>query len=170
MATASYVPVEIYLRSSYEPDAEYVDGKIEERPTGEHDHAAWQAAIQRWFFAHDREWNIEVLPELRVQVSSSRFRVPDVAVLDCDRPVEQIATYPPIAVFEVLSPEDTVRRLRRKLDDYAKMGIPQIWVIDPEDSSSFRYLDGELLRGEVFEEPARGISFRIEEITRLLRR
>ena len=137
---------------------------------GEHDHAAWQAAIQRWFFAHDREWNIEVLPELRVQVSPSRFRVPDVAVLDCNRPVEQIATHPPIAVFEVLSPEDTVRRLRRKLDDYAKMGIPQIWVIDPEDSSCFRYLGGELLRGEVFDEPRRGISFRIEEIAKLLRR
>lgn len=170
MATATYVPVEIYLRTSYEPDAEYVDGEIEERPMGEHDHAAWQAAIQRWFFAHDREWNIEVLPELRVQVSPSRFRVPDVAVLDCDRPVEQIATHPPIAVFEVLSPEDTVRRLLRKLDDYAKMGIPQIWVLDPEDSSSFRYQDGQLLRGEVFDEPARGITFRIEEIAKLLRR
>ena len=28
MAT-TYVPVEVYLRSSYEPDAEYVDGKID---------------------------------------------------------------------------------------------------------------------------------------------
>ena len=34
MATTTHVPVEVYLRSSYEPDAEYVDGKIEERPMG----------------------------------------------------------------------------------------------------------------------------------------
>ena len=34
MATTTHVPVEVYLRSSYEPDAEYVDGKIEERPRG----------------------------------------------------------------------------------------------------------------------------------------
>ena len=34
MATTTHVPVEVYLRSSYEPDAEYVDGKIEERPDG----------------------------------------------------------------------------------------------------------------------------------------
>jgi hypothetical protein len=27
MATTTHVPVEVYLRSSYEPDAEYVDGK-----------------------------------------------------------------------------------------------------------------------------------------------
>jgi hypothetical protein len=45
MATSTRVPIEVYLRSSYEPDAEYVDGEIEERPMGERDHAAWQAAI-----------------------------------------------------------------------------------------------------------------------------
>jgi hypothetical protein len=26
MATTTHVPVEVYLRSSYEPDAEYIDG------------------------------------------------------------------------------------------------------------------------------------------------
>jgi len=170
MDPIAHVPVEVYLRSSYEPDAEYVDGEIEERPMGEHDHAAWQMAILLWFSRPQDEWNIEVLPELRVQVSETRFRVPDVAILDFANPVEQVVTRIPIAVIEVLSPEDTVRKLRRKLDDYSKMGIPEIWVIDPEDGSSLRYLDGELLRAESFEEPARGISFRIEEIAKLVRR
>ena len=34
MATTAktHIPVEAYLRSSFEPDAEYVDGVIEERP------------------------------------------------------------------------------------------------------------------------------------------
>jgi hypothetical protein len=46
MATATaYMPVEVYLRSSFEPDAEYVDGAIRERPVGGLDHAAWQKAI-----------------------------------------------------------------------------------------------------------------------------
>ena len=45
MATATTVPMEVYLRSSYEPDSEYVDGVIEERPMGEYDHAAWPLAI-----------------------------------------------------------------------------------------------------------------------------
>jgi Uma2 family endonuclease len=170
VATATYVPVETYLRSSYEPDAEYVDGEIEERPAGEYNHAAWQASILRWFAAHEHEWNIYVLPSYRVQVAETRFRVPDVAVMDFSLPAERIATRPPVAVFEILSPEDTVLKVRRKLADYAKMGIPQIWVIDPEDGASLRYLEGELLRGEVFEEPSRGISFRIEEIGKLVRR
>jgi hypothetical protein len=75
MATATFIPVEVYLRSSYEPDAEYVDGEIEERPMGEHDHAAWQAAIQRLFFAHEQEWNIEVLPEYIVLTLCCECRV-----------------------------------------------------------------------------------------------
>jgi hypothetical protein len=39
MASATRVPVEVYLCSSYEPDAEYVDGEIEERPAGENEHS-----------------------------------------------------------------------------------------------------------------------------------
>jgi len=34
VSTTTHIPVEVYLRSSYEPDAEYVDGEIEERPMG----------------------------------------------------------------------------------------------------------------------------------------
>lgn len=71
----SYVPVEVYLRSSYEPDAEYVDGVIEERPVGEYDHSSWQGAILKWFWQHEKEWNVRVRAELRVQVARTRFRV-----------------------------------------------------------------------------------------------
>jgi len=115
-AADTHVPIEAYLRASqYEPDAEYVDGRIDERPVGEFDHAAWQIAIIKWFLRHEEEWNIDVLPELRVQTSATRFRVPDVAVLDRSLPVEQVITHPPIAVFEVLSPEDSLDRLRESL-------------------------------------------------------
>src|SRR5579862_3356027 len=170
MSTSTHVPIEVYLRSSYEPDAEYVDGEIEERPVGERDHAAWQAAIQKWFWKHEREWNINALLELRIQVAPTRFRVPDVAILDSSAPVEQITTHAPIAVFEVLSPEDTVQRLKHKLEDYAAMGIPQIWVVDPEDGSFSRYENKQLLSRDRFDEQGRGISFEVNEIAKLLRR
>jgi hypothetical protein len=48
-ATTAFVPVEEYLRSSLEPDAEYAEGQIEERAEGENDHSAWQGAIYFWF-------------------------------------------------------------------------------------------------------------------------
>ncbi len=39
MATTTLITVEEYLRTSYEPDAEFVDGVLEERSTGEDRHS-----------------------------------------------------------------------------------------------------------------------------------
>ena len=59
-------------------------------------------------------------------------------------------TLAPLAVFEVLSPDDTVQELYEKLDDYTAMGIPQIWVVDPKTGVFKHYVDscrsGEQLR------------------------
>ena len=172
MATAPIhhrVPVEVYLRSShYEPDAEYVDGEIEERPMGEYDHASWQEAIILWFRQHAAEWNIRVKPELRVQISRTRFRVPDVTVLDRNQPIEQIITHAPVAVFEILSPEDSMTRILRKLSDYADMGIPAIWVIDPETKGFYQFRNGQLTPASVFGASGEPIHFEISEIEKLL--
>jgi len=169
MATTSQVPVEVYLRSDYEPDAEYIDGVILERPVGEDDHSAWQGAIGLWFSQHADEWKIRVRPELRVQVRPRNFRVPDVVILDAANPKEKIATIPPIAVFEVLSPENTIRGMMQKLNEYQQMGIPQIWIIDPDDKVWQRFEDGRLVDSEVFSLPGRGIDFEMNEIGRLVR-
>jgi hypothetical protein len=48
------------------------------------------------------------------------------------------------------------------------MGIPHIWVIDPEDGSFSRYEDSQLHRREVFSDPARGIIFDMNAIKGLL--
>jgi Uma2 family endonuclease len=109
-----------------------------------------------------------VRPELRVRAAATRFRVPDVTLLDRDQPIEQIITIAPLAAFEVLSPEDRVQRMQRKLEDYRLMGIPQIWVINPEDNSFSRYVDGQLLRSTTFSLAERGIVFDMTEIQKLL--
>jgi Uma2 family endonuclease len=162
--TTNHVPVEVYLRSSYEPDAEYVDGAIEERAVGENDHSAWQLAVLKWFLQHEKDWNLRLRPELRIQVAPTRFRVPDVTVLDRAQPIEKIITRPPLAVFEVLSPEDTIQRLKRKLEDYRTMGIPEIWVIDPQDGAYYRYEERQLLRRDSFSLTDKGIVFEMDRI------
>jgi Uma2 family endonuclease len=160
--------LEVYLHSSYEPDAEYVDGEIEERPMGEFDHSSWQQAIQKWFWRHENDWNIRVRPELRIQVAPTRFRVPDVVLLDRNQPIEQIVTRTPLAVFEILSPEDTLQRLKRKLDDYTAMGIQQVWVVDPQDGTCYRYQDRQLLLNKAFSLPSKNIEFPMSRIAELL--
>ncbi len=160
MATATTVPVQEYLNHvDYEPDAEYVDGEIEERPMGQYDHSTWQQRIERWFLDHGREWDIRVRCELRVQVSATRYRVPDVVVFERSRAIEQILTHPPVAVFEVLSPEDRIERMLRKLRDYAAMGIQEIFVIDPEADEVFRFQEGGLRLCEPTYRSAAGSAF-----------
>lgn len=164
----SFIPVEVYLRSSYEPDAEYVDGIVERRPAPKYEHASWQAAVMECFWTHASEWNIRVLPSLRIRVSPSRYRIPDVTVLDRNQPIEQIITHAPIAVFEILSPEDSMMRITRKLGDYSEMGIPHIWVIDPKNKKTWRFHDNQLNVSSNFGNPGDKIHFNLAEIEKLL--
>jgi len=168
-AEAMRVPVEVYLNSSYEPDAEYVDGVIEERPMGEWNHADWQAAILEFFRSRRHEWNVRAAAELRIQVSAGNFRVPDVTILDRNLPVEQVITHPPIAVFEILSPEDTLSRMMTKLGEYERMGIQTILVLDP-NGKNYRYSGGRLepLATEPFDLPGSICRFDLAEIEKLL--
>jgi len=168
-AASTFVPVEEYLRSSFEPDAEYVDGQIEERPVGENDHSAWQKAICFWFELHAKESQILVRPELRVQVSPTCFLVPDITLLDRNRPIEPIATHPPVAVFEIPSPTDTLKRVMAKCGRYERMGIRTILVIDP-DGPKYQFVSGRLepLQSRAFEMHGSKARFDLDEIEKLL--
>ena len=72
---------------------------------GEFDHAAWQLAIISGSCGMKKVEHRRFC-QTHVQTAPTRSRVPDKTVLDRSLPVEQIITHPPIAVFEVLSPED----------------------------------------------------------------
>jgi Uma2 family endonuclease len=136
------VAIETYLRTSYHPDCDYVDGEIEERNFGECDHASIQAALIAYFFPKRAGWKVHVLPEQRVRVAEKRVRIPDVCLISRDLPVEQVITRPPLVVIEVLSPEDRVRRYNERLEDYRAMGVANIWVIDPETKEGFDWVAG----------------------------
>ncbi len=144
------VSVEEYLRTSYDPDCEYVDGVIEERNLGERSHSIVQRFLTVLFAVHSKEWGVEVFPEYRVQAAKTRFRVPDVTVVRSDVPAQAILRTPPLIAIEILSPEDTMNRLMKKVIDYVRFGVEHIWVIDPYDFRA--YLADE--RG--FHEPAEG--------------
>jgi Uma2 family endonuclease len=163
------VPLEVYLKSSYEPDAEYVDGAVEERPAALWDHANWHGAVDQFFGSRRTEFGIRVRPSLRIRTGPNTIRVPDVAVLDRNLPVEQIVTHPPIAVFEILSPEDSLNRMMTKLADYERMGIKTILVLDP-NGRHFRYLAGKLepLPPEPFDLPGSACRFDLSAIEKLL--
>ena len=119
-----------YLRTSYHPDCDYVDGEVQGRNLGEFDHAAVQMFLGNWFFQHRQDWQLHVLPEMRIRVSSARVRIADVCLVARSQPIEQVLTKPPLAVIEILSPEDRISRYKERLSDYRQMGIQSIWVIN----------------------------------------
>lgn len=85
-----------------------------------------------------------------------------------DQPIEQILTRPPLAVFEILSPEDTIRRMTRKLGDYMAMGISHIHVIDPDGPVYYRFQNGEQRLAAEFGAPGEPIHFPFSAIAALL--
>ena len=136
-ASPALISVEEYLRSSYQPDCDYIDGEVKERNLGEKDHAALQLAIGSLFQQNRAAWGIRAYTELRVQVSPSRFRVPDITVTHAADQWNRILRTPPLLVVEILSPEDNLARLKQRIDDYLAFGVEHIWVIEPETRTAY---------------------------------
>ena len=152
MATSVLVPLADYLKTSYRPDREYVDGEILERNVGKWEHARVQLLLGGWFLQHEKEWGIQTATEWRTQVSQTRVRIPDVVVVRTGAQPDVLAT-PPLLVVEILSPDDSYSDTQRRADDYIRMGIETIWIIDPETRTarvcSGQHMDaGFAARGE----------------------
>ncbi len=139
MKTAALIPVEEYLRTTYRPDRDYVDGEVLERNLGELDHSDLQSEFVHYFRAHQREWKTYAFVEQRVQVAKTRFRIPDVCVVVGAKPRDPIFRTPPFICIEVLSPEDRVARVQQRIDDYLKFGVRYVWLINPENRRVWVY-------------------------------
>ena len=138
MPVTELITVQEYLSTAYSPDYDFVDGVLEDRHVGERDHGLIQAALIVWFAARSKELGIKAIAEQRVQVSTSRYRLPDVCVT-VGLPDEQIYTTPPFLCIEILSPEDQMSREIAKVSDYLNFGVPYVWVIDPRKRNATVY-------------------------------
>jgi Uma2 family endonuclease len=130
MATSALIPVSEYLSTSYSPDCDYVDGEVQERNMGETDHGELQGQLLELLRTHANKAYFRTIPEVRVLVSPTRFRVPDVCLRRISAPKEQIVRTPPLLCIEVLSPEDRMSRMREKVRDCLGLGVLEVWVVD----------------------------------------
>jgi Uma2 family endonuclease len=155
MPSGTLISVEEYLATSYRPDCDYVDGRIEERNLGEWDHGKLQAAITAYFYQRRKSWNISVAPEQRVQVSPTRFRIPDVCLV-LGEPDGQVFRRPPFVCIEILSKDDRMSQMRDRIDDYLTMGVQYVWLFDPSGqrvyvataAAGLHEFNGDILRTE----------------------
>ena len=167
MATSTLVPVSEYLATAYRPDCDYVDGQVQERNSGELDHSDLQRQL---ILLLASEKGIRVNPELRVQVSANRFRVPDLCVMSADAPREQVVRSVPFLSIEILSPEDTLSRMVERVHDFLKMGVRQVWIFDPrlrtamvcEGTAMVEHTSGQLVL------PGTEVTLELAEVFRVL--
>jgi len=89
------------------------------------------------FLTNQKSWNVEVFPELRVQVKPTRYRVPDITVVQSGIAWERILRKPALLFVEILSPEDRLRKVRERVDDYLNLGTEHVWMVDPELRKGF---------------------------------
>lgn len=127
-----FIPVEKYLRTTYHPDRDYVDGHLEIRNMGNWEHGDLQSALVVYLRTRAREWGVYAVAECRLQVKPDNFRIPDVMVVSRDRKPELIIRDAPLLCIEVLSPDDTVKRIMHRVEDYIAMGVIAVWVLDPK--------------------------------------
>ena len=127
--TSVETPLDVYLRSSYSPDCEWIDGELRGRNLGQFDHANLQGELYASLRSRvDR--NYRVLLEQRLKVSPTRYRVPDLLVIERAYR-EQVVAIAPALIVEVLSPDDAVSEYAERIDDYLALGAGAIWIFDP---------------------------------------
>lgn len=132
--------MEEYLHTSFDgADCDYVDGEVIERNMGELPHARLQAELLSMLRSLARSLGLQVLPEIRIQTTPTRFRVADIAVWRAGDIGRRIPTVPPFLVVEILSAEDRLVRLQPKIQEYLAYGVTWVWVIDPDERRALSY-------------------------------
>ena len=123
--------LEGYLHSNWRPDCDFVDGRAEERNLGTSAHSRAVTVLILMLADKQEPWSYLALPSLRMRVSPTRVRVPDLCVIQRGGPKEQVLTHPPLAAIDVLDEEDRLCATMEKLADYERFGVGHIWIIDP---------------------------------------
>ncbi len=133
MSAALLTPLEAYLSKSFEPDCEYIDGRLVERHVGEYYHSILQSLLA----THINNLRLQYGPkfraftEQRMRVSAQRYRIPDVCVLESGHKKTPVIMEPPVLTVEILSIDDSLVETVQKCQDYVVFGVPHIWIADP---------------------------------------
>jgi Uma2 family endonuclease len=143
MAIATQMTVEEYLRTSFDPDCEFVDGEVLDRNVGEQGHSEIQWRLMAWIRARAKEWNVYCLQGWRFHLADRNYRVPDVVVVAGPRPDEPVLKTRPLLCVEVLSPEDRMSRMQKKVADYLAHGVRYVWIVDPRSKKVTVYTEAE---------------------------
>jgi Uma2 family endonuclease len=132
MAITELVSVEEYLHSTFEYDAEYVEGRIVPRSMPQKPHSKMQVRLVRRLGPVADLLGYEIFTEqrMRTQRAPARYRVPDLCITHGE-PSEDVFTEPPFLCVEILSPGDPAVEVWAKVREYLAFGVAYVWIVDP---------------------------------------
>lgn len=131
MASSVVIPVSEYLQTTYRPDRDYIDGELKERNVGEQPHGNLQIILGTIFQNNRLVWGVRPLGDSRLQITSTRYRIPDLMILRNTDPKDGIIGFTPLLCVEIMSKDDRLTEIRERVADYVRIGTRDIWVIDP---------------------------------------
>ena len=141
---------------------ELVGGKLEERPMGvESSWVAGRIIVRLGQFSEEHKSGWVLPADSGYQCfphDPGMVRRPDASFVKTGRFSGDVlpkgwAKVPPDLAIEVVSPNDLISKLEEKLNDYRKVGVPLIWVINPDSRTAMVYRrDGSISRLEDHDE------------------
>lgn len=151
MDSSSLVSLEQYLRTTYRPDRDFVEGEARARHLGERPHAVVHAHLVWRLGQLENLSGYHVLASPRIQVRAHRVRVPDLCLAATMTRKKRVLSAPPFLCVEVFSSNESLSSMEERVADYAGMGVDHIWAADPWNRKGYQFRNGKL------EEPAEGV-------------
>jgi len=126
----SAIPLELYLRRTYRPDCDYIDGEVRERNAGYWPHSEMMVIVGAMLHEFAKATDTVALLSVRIRVSEDCVLVPDLCLAHRTRPREDVIVTPPLLCVEVVAEEDTFFAMQERVDRFLAMGVENIWLID----------------------------------------
>jgi Uma2 family endonuclease len=135
MATPPTVPmsVEEYLSRNFEPRCEYLDGALVPKAVYDYIHSRLQLHLGAYLLTQEEKYGIRACPELHIEISPKRYRLPDMTALSGPLSNDRYPTSanPPLCTIEIASLEEPWPSLRGKLTDHLAIGVSTVVIADP---------------------------------------
>ena len=133
---------------------EFTDGQLEIQATPTDCHQSILKFLFRALLFVEDIGGVVHFAALRMRVREDKFREPDLLLLlDAQDPRRRDDYWLGAdLVVEVVSPDNPVRDLVEKRDDYAEAKIPEYWIVNPMDETLtvLRLVDGQYTEYGVF--------------------
>ena len=128
--------VDDYLSLETNHLVEYANGHVEVLPMPSPRHQRIVFFLQRiiWEFISAARLGEVLSAPLPIELWPKKFREPDIIFITAEKLAHQDQTHwrEVDLVMEVVSPDNPQRDNKTKREEYARAGIPEYWIVDPQ--------------------------------------